>query len=514
MRDQYLSSFISLVGHRRYTRTTHCAAEFNESTSGISSVDTAVVGTTLKRKVGLFSATAVVIGSVIGCGIFVSPSLVFRNSGSTGASLLVWIGAGLMAIIYAFCMAELGTLLPTSGGEYAYICAACDTLGRPGDYVVFMFSWTRILLGDALGAALQALTFTSYALRLAYPTCEAPYAVTVLVAASFSTLATILNAISVTVSTKLQNILVVVKIVMLVCIIGTGIVAAANGTNHLKAPFFNDDVSASGLTEAYFAAYMTMDGGSSICNLAEEIRNPSRVIPRALVFGVTTVMLMYIATNLAYFVVLEPTAIASSETTALTFAAKCWGPAGTAIVPLLASVSTFGTLSAGFFSQSRLGFAAARRGHLPSALRLVSAKSSVPVVSLVVRGALSAAFTAVGSLESVVNSVMLLGIVFNLLTMLALLRLRCTMRDAPRPVKVPYFFIVVSFVVNLASVVMDLWKAADFYVLVVMMAVLFAGSVAYLVFQVYGCAMPGTSRMSMFLQKLFLSVPCRDSCIY
>ncbi|XP_049511960.1 b(0,+)-type amino acid transporter 1-like isoform X1 [Dermacentor silvarum] len=501
-------------GHRRSSRTRKCPPELNESSSGTSSDDTVVVGTTLKRKVGLFSATAVVIGSIIGSGIFVSPSLVFRNSGSTGASLLMWLGAGFITLIYAFCMAELGALLPTSGGEYAYICAACYTLGRPGDYVVFMYSWTRILLGDSLGAALHALTFTSYALRLVYPTCEAPYAVTVLVAASFSTLATVLNAISIGVSTKLQNILAVTKILMLVCIIGTGIVSAANGTNHLREPFFSADVTAGGLTEAYFAAFMTMDGGYSICNLGEEIRNPSQVIPRALILGSVMVMLLFIATNVAYFVVLEPTAITSSETTALTFAAKSWGPAGAAIILLLASLSMFGTLSAGFFSQSRLGFAAARRGHLPSALRLVSMKSSVPVISLVVRGAFTAAFTVIGSLESVVNSVMLLCVVFNLLTTFTLLRLRRTMRDVPRPVKVPYFFIFVNFAVNFASVVVNVWKAADLYMLVIMILVLFAGSVAYLVFLVCGYAMPGTLRLSMFLQKLFLSVPCRDSCIY
>ncbi|KAH7939951.1 hypothetical protein HPB52_019566 [Rhipicephalus sanguineus] len=154
----------------------------------------------------------------IGSGILVSPSLVFRHTGTIGVSLLVWLAAGAMALIHALCLSELGTLLPASGGEYAYLCAAADSLGRPGDFVAFMTMWGTILLADPMKAALQSLTFTSYALTPFYPTCQPPYEVTVLVAIAFAR------------------------------------------TNHMKAPFVSGDVTALGLTQAYFAATMSMGG--------------------------------------------------------------------------------------------------------------------------------------------------------------------------------------------------------------------------------------------------------------
>lgn len=465
-------------------------------------------GATLKRKVGLFSATAVVIGSIIGSGIFVSPSLVFRNAGSVGVSLLMWFGAGIIAINFALCMSELGALLPTSGGEYAYMCAAGDTLGRPGDYVVFMVAWNRVLLGDPLGAALQALTFACYALRLVYDVCEAPYGVTVLVAAAFSILATLLNGISLKMSTKLQNVLFVTKVLMLLSFIGTGIAVAATGKNHLRGPLMNNDFTSKGLTQAFLAALMTMDGGYSLCYIGEEIKNPSKNIPRALIIGVVTVMALFILTNVAYFVVLEPAAIAASDTTALTFAVESWGTAGAVIIPLLAAISTFGTLSAGYFSHSRLGFAAARKGHLPRAMSMVSIKSSVPIISLLVRGFLGTVFTALGSVEAVVNSIMLLVTASGVLTILALLRLRFTMKDAARPIKVPYLIVFLTLAVYFAIVALNILQAADYSILIVLSTVISSGSVAYIILRVRHSTIPGTPHVVMFLQKLFLCEPC------
>lgn len=186
---------------------------------------------TLKRELGLFSAIAVVIGSVIGSGIFVSPNLVLAYSGSIGADLLIWVGAGAMAIIQALCMAELGALIPASGGDYAFLCAAGDTLGWPGDFVSFMYAWCRILVADPLGGSLQGLAFATYALQLVYPSCDPPYLVTVLVAVAFCTLATALNGVSLGMSSNLQNILVSAKIVLLLSIVGTSIFVAFTGKN-------------------------------------------------------------------------------------------------------------------------------------------------------------------------------------------------------------------------------------------------------------------------------------------
>ncbi|KAK8787207.1 hypothetical protein V5799_023021 [Amblyomma americanum] len=465
-------------------------------------------GGALRRELGLFSATAVVIGSLIGSGILVAPSLVYKYSDSVGVSLLMWLGAGLAAIIEALCFAELAALVPEAGGDYAYLCAAADTMGRPGDFVAFMSVWGRILMSDPMAAALQSLTFTSYALRLVYPSCDPPYEATVLVAVAFTTLATGLNAISLATSANLQNTLAVAKVVMLTSIIVTGIVAASTGTNHINGPFLSPDTTAGGLLEALFAALLCVHGAPSICYIGEEIKKPFYTIPRALILGVVIVTFLYILTNVAYFVVLESEAIVASEATALIFAEESWGVAGAVIISVIASISTFGTLSLGFFSNSRLGFAAARRGHLPSFLSLISVKSSVPVISTLFRGLCAVAFTAMGSVESVVSSLQLVAALFNILTSLAQARLRFTMKDVPRPFSVPCFLVFITFALNLILIIVKVMHATDYVIFIVLGIVLLSGIVVYVVFHVWKCVFPYMSDVSTFLQKLFVCEPC------
>ncbi|XP_077530277.1 Y+L amino acid transporter 2-like [Haemaphysalis longicornis] len=480
----------------------------SEMDSPITHEDGRVAGARLKRKIGLFSATAVVISSVIGSGIFVSPSLVFVHSGSVGADLLVWLTAGVMAVIQAVCMAELTTLLPASGGEYEFLSAAGDTLGRPGDFVSFLYVWVRILMGDPLSAALQGLGFASYALRLVYPSCEPPYAVTVLVAVSFVSLATALNAASVGKSARLQNVLVVIKVALLLSIVCSAVVAWVTGANHLKGPFFSEETTAWGLAHAYVVVSLTMDGGAAVCAIAEEVKNPSRNLPWAFILGMLAVAFLYMLTNFAYFIVLEHSAIAASDAVALTFAIESWGAAGAVIIPVVVSVSVFGALSAGIFSSSRLSFAAARRGHLPAVLSSISVTSSVPVTSVIFRGVTAAMFTFVGSVEVAINGIMFFVAFFNLFILLSLVRLRFTMTNVRRVIKAPYLFVALSFAGSLVIVVANVADSADCLMFVLMGGIIVSGFVVYFICHVKKCVMPGIMTLSLFVQKLLLCQPC------
>ncbi|KAL1437512.1 hypothetical protein MTO96_048893 [Rhipicephalus appendiculatus] len=423
----------------------------------------------LKREVGLFSAVAIIIGSTVGSGILVTPSLVFRHTGTIGVSLLVWLAAGAMALINALCLSELGSLVPASGGEYAYLCAAADSLGRPGDFVAFMAMWGNILLADPLITALQSLTFTSYALTPFYPTCQPPYGLTILVAIAFSTLASAVNCISLGVSTNIQNIFSMIKVFMLLAIISTGIAAISTGTNHMKAPFISGDVTAIGLTEAYFAAFMSMGGGASVCNIGEEVKNPSQTILRALILSSIVVTALYIFTNLAYFVVLDPEVIASVDATAAVFATEAWGMAGTLIIPMLASISTFGTLSATSFSQSRL--------------RLRGLQKGTPAFFLIAH----------------------IGQVFC--TRASCLRPRSTGGGVRRD------RLCRISTLNIAILAINVWKSRDYVKLIVLGAVLLAGVAAYLFFLVKRCAFPGVRGLTRFLQKLFMCQACENNAV-
>lgn len=246
-----------------------------------------------------------------------------------------------------------------------------------------------------------------------------------------------------------------------------------------------------------------------MCYIGEEVKNPQRILPWALFLGMLTVVSLYILTNVAYFIVLDLNAILSSEAVALTFGVESWGTAGAVIMPIVVSFSAFGTLSAGFFSNSRLAFAAARKGHLPSFLSLVSVKTSVPTVSLLLRGAMASALTFIGSLGAALNSFMLFTAIFNMFTMLALVRLRFTMRDAPRTIRVSYILVGLTFCANLATVVLGFAQSTEYIILVVVGSVLLTGVIAYVVFHVYKCTLPGSSSLSLLVQKLCLCEPCK-----
>ncbi|KAH6931165.1 hypothetical protein HPB50_022596 [Hyalomma asiaticum] len=129
---------------------------------------------------GLFSAVSVIVGNSIGSAIFIGPSIVYQDAGSGGADLLVWIVGGAASLIHAFCIAELGTLLPSAGGSYEYVNVAAKSMGRLGELLTFFFLWTFLLM-DAASVTINGFTFTKYALSLAYGTCPLPYGVTALI---------------------------------------------------------------------------------------------------------------------------------------------------------------------------------------------------------------------------------------------------------------------------------------------------------------------------------------------
>lgn len=467
---------------------------------------------TLKRQVGLGSAVALIIGSIIGSGIFVTPSSVFRNSGSIGVDLLVWLICGILSIIGGLCYAELATLLPTSGGDYAYLTAASKVLGRFGDALPFLQMWCYSLVLDPMSAALQGLTFSSYALSVVYPTCEAPYEMTVLVALSFTTLATALNCFSVRTSARVQDVLSSIKCIILISIIITGAVFASTTTrnNFQGASMFNKPESASRLVLAFYGALYSYGGWKQICLIAEEVTEPSKNILRAAIIGILTVTGIYVLTNVAYFVVLDPNTFASSEAIAVSFTAATWGAKAAGVIPVAVSISTFGTLCAGFFSSARVILAASRQGHLGPIFSCITVQSSTPVAAIMLRGTLALAFTFIGSVSYLIEGAVFLENAWEIVVLLCLFGLRRTMKGAHRPYAVPLPLAVFKFLVSIALFVIPLLRPVEYVQYVVILAMLVAGCAYYAVFVVFACSVPGAKPVTRFLQKVLVSAPCTN----
>ncbi|XP_077530269.1 b(0,+)-type amino acid transporter 1-like [Haemaphysalis longicornis] len=464
----------------------------------------------LKREVGLLSAVALVVGSIIGSGIFVTPSSVFRNSGSIGVDLAVWLVCGVLAVIGGLCYAELATLLPASGGDYAYLTATSKFMGRFGDALPFLQMWCHSLVLDPMSGALQGLTFASYALSVVYTTCPAPYEVTVLVALTFTSLATAVNCFSVKTSARVQDILSSIKCLVLIAIIITGAAFAFSSNHFQDETIFKKPESARDLVVAFYGALYSYGGWKQICQIAEEVSEPNKNILRSILLGILSVTAIYMLTNVAYFIVLDARTFAHSEAIAVSFATATWGSLSANFIPVAVSISTFGTLCAGFFSNGRVILAAARQGHLPPIFSCITLETSTPLSGVMLRGVLALAFTFIGSISYLIEAAVFLEILWDIVVTFCLFTLRYTMKDAKRVYSVPLPLAVVKFALSIALVVIPLLRPVNYIQYFAILALFLGGAVYYITFMVFLTSVPGSRTVTTFMQKMLLSAPCTN----
>ncbi|KAH6924943.1 hypothetical protein HPB50_026664 [Hyalomma asiaticum] len=272
-----------------------------------------------------------------GAGIFITPSIVYEDSGSVGVDLLVWLAAGVASFIRfvralpsqvflrtsffgqrAFVTPELGTMLPSAGGAHEYLRVGMKSMGRTGDVISFLYVWCFLLV-DPTAVTVQGLTFTAYALSLPYGSCPPPHAVTVLVTVVTVELAAVVNTFSLKTSMKIQNAFFMLKLGVLLAIIGTGVVWCMRAPHVLRNFTFGTSTPPGNILQAFVVAMYTGSGSTTISCMAEEMSNPSRIIPRSLLGGVFLVTCLQVLTNAAYFAVLDHEAFSASEATAVTF---------------------------------------------------------------------------------------------------------------------------------------------------------------------------------------------------
>ncbi|XP_077530943.1 b(0,+)-type amino acid transporter 1-like [Haemaphysalis longicornis] len=460
----------------------------------------------LKRQMGLFSAVAVLVGNTIGSGIFITPSTVFLDSGSVGVDLLVWIAAGVASIIHGVCVAELGIMLPAAGGLYEYVSVCVKSMGRTGDVLSFLFVWLFIV-ADCMGATLHGFTFTSYALSAIYGTCKPPRLVTALLTVAVIELAAVVNTLSLKTSMKIQNIFFVIKIAVLIAIIVTGVVWCIRDPILLGNFSFRGNTTTTKVVEAFGVALLAGSGGAMICCMAEEMLEPTRTIPRALLGGLTLVTSLHVFTNFAYFLALDRDDFASSDATAVTFARRTWGLPGRYLVPSIVCVCTFGAMSASSFSNSRLLFAAARKKHLPAVFSLVTAKSSLPVMAITCRSCISIAFAVTGSVTFLAKGAATLIAAGNFMVVVAMVRMRVTMKHVPRPIKMPAVLIAADMAILLVVVLIPAFGSQGASQYVVALGIVLMGLPTYVIWKASYRANFG-SKIYLFFQKLLLCVSC------
>ncbi|XP_039931170.1 B(0,+)-type amino acid transporter 1 isoform X3 [Hirundo rustica] len=227
----------------------------------------------LQKQVGLISGISMIVGTIIGSGIFVSPKSVLANVEAVGPCLTIWAACGVLATLGALCFAELGTMITKSGGEYPYLMEAF------GPIPAFLFSWTSLLVTKPSSFAIICLSFAEYASAPFYPGCDPPQAVIKCLAAAAIVVITIVNSLSVKLGSYLQNFLTAAKMIIVTIIIVSGIVLLAQGkTENFKDSFKDSKISVSSISLAFYNGLWAYDGWNQLNYITEELKNPYRLV--------------------------------------------------------------------------------------------------------------------------------------------------------------------------------------------------------------------------------------------
>ncbi|KYK61579.1 hypothetical protein DCS_02722 [Drechmeria coniospora] len=437
-----------------------------------------------KRKTLTYlNGLSLIVGLIIGSGIFSSPSQVSSKVGSAGASLVVWVVSGVLAWTGAASYAELGGAIPLNGGAQVYLAKTF------GEIAGFLFTWTAVLVLKPGSSAIISIIMGEYFVR-ALIGAEAetinPW-VSKSVAMLGIAVVTFLNCVSTRVGTRVNDLLMVLKFVALLGVTITGIVVAitgytveSNGQTEWKKKnwFENTSSDLSNWAVALYGGLWAFDGWDNTNYVVGEFRNASRDLPRVIHTAMPLVIVSYVLANMAYFFVLDIEVMNSSNTVAVMFGSKVFGTVGALVIALLVSASCFGALNSSTFTAGRLVYVAGKEAYIPSLFGRIGVGGDdeghstvrtrswfskklhrcfgdddmgmfyTPVYALTLNGVLTMGYCIAGEFSTLVTFYGVAGYTFYFVTVLGLIILRVKEPYLERPYKTwittPIIFCCVS----------------------------------------------------------------------
>ncbi|XP_077415911.1 cystine/glutamate transporter [Vanacampus margaritifer] len=410
----------------------------------------------LRREIGLVPAVSFVIGTVVGSGIFIAPKGVLMNSGSVGLSLVVWTLCGVLSLFGALCYAELGTTFTKSGGHYTYLL---ETLGP---LPAFLRLWAEFLFIRPAVASYVSLAFGRYVVEAFFAPCEAPTSLIRLVSLLGVTFVVAVNCWSVTMASRTQVTLTFIKTFALVLIIVPGLMALAKGkTENFQNGFELEALTLDRLPLAFYNGLYAYGGWFYLNMVTEEVINPNRTIPLAIMCSMLTVTVLYVLVNVSYYTVMTPGELLMSEAVAVTFANRALQGVST-VIPLLVALSCLGTLNGGFFSSPRMLFVGAREGQWPQLFSMIHIRRHTPLPAILFLYPLVVLMLITEEIQPLINLASFARWFFIALATLGMLVHRYRFPQLPRPFKVPLviavtFTAVCFFIVGL-SLYSDPWN--------------------------------------------------------
>lgn len=411
----------------------------------------------LVRGLGIYSATSVVAGTMIGTGIFVVPSIMLGYVETPLTVLVVWVLAGGLSLFGALGYAELGAAIPEAGGEYVYLNRAYGRL--PG----FLYGWTYFLVAKTASIAAIATGFALYFSYFFPSLKEVLWEVRLgalalgitglqLVATVLIGFLSVINILGVRRSGAVQTIFTVSKLGVLLVLIVAGLLMGEGSFDHFRQAAGADSgrgfIAAFGL--AMVSALWAYDGWNNLSMVAGEVSDPQRTIPRALIFGTLLVIGVYLLTNVAYFYVLAPPDAAGTQTIAADAAQRLLGGAGGAFISIGVMISTFAGINGSILSGSRIPFAQARDGLFPEALARIHPRFRTPAVAIIAQAVVAGAFALTGQYEALFTKVIFSEWLFYALVTAGLFVLRRKLPGLERPYRTWGYPVVPAIFVALA----------------------------------------------------------------
>ena len=405
---------------------------------------------TLARRLGVFDATMIVMGGIIGGGIFRNPSEVARRVHSANLALWAWAIGGAIALVGAFVYAELAALRPRVGGQYAYLRDAYHPI------VAFLYGWTLLLVVQTGGMAAAAIIFGEYFQRLT----GWGISTQLLAAVTLGSLA-IINSIGVRAGSNVQSALMLTKIAAILMLIVVGLTSAPAVAPATTSP--EPSAGLLGLATAMVPVIFAYGGWQTASFVSGEMRDPQRDLPRGMLIGVVGVIVLYLTVSWVCMRVLGLGGLEQTQTPASDVMRGALGEKGARLIALGIAISTVGFLSQSMLTAPRVYYAMAKDGVFFSVVGTLNPKSRVPVVAILLQGAWAAVIAMTGRYDQILNYVEAIDVLFFGLTGASLLIFRSReRREGGSPtgrIKVPLhpittaLFVIACWSVSIVTII-------------------------------------------------------------
>jgi APA family basic amino acid/polyamine antiporter len=421
----------------------------------------------LVRGLTLADTTALVVGTVIGTGVFIKSAIMAQDAGSPLLVLAAWVAAGLLSLAGALSYAELGAMLPQAGGEYVYLRRSY------GELAAFLFGWMRFVVAGSGSIAILGVGFATFLSaivpmgtvwsRATYTflgrSMEWQFGVTQIVAIAAILIFAIVNCLTVVVGGRVQTVLTILKVGGIAAVVfGIAFLSKTADWSHLATSAAGHTGGAAAFGLAMLAALWAYDGWNNMPMAAGEVKDAGRNVPRALIGGMIAVMVIYCAANLSYFYALPWADVLTSNSTAhrdaLPVATKAaqtaFGEAGGKLMSIAFVLSALGALNGSTLSGARVPFAMARDGLFLKSAGVLSARTQVPAAAVMMQAGWACVLAASGTYDQLTDYVIFASWIFYGLVTSAVLVLRKREPNLARPYRtfgypvVPLVFVAVA----------------------------------------------------------------------